>query len=1397
MNLWPRRITDVTVCFVITVTIAFMPHFIQPAASAPVPPAPIAARLPSVLPLNIPVRAVPNLAGTPVAPVAAGLSGAGADLIIQSISVTPPNPAPDQPATITVVVKNNGGSALSAGFYTRLYIDPAQPPITTTLDTSYTGWFLGLAAGATFTWSYTNYVFGSAGCNHTIYAWVDPENTVVEDDETNNLATQSLCVGTTTDPPDSYEPDDSCAVARPLTINAPGQTHTFTPVNDQDWYRFDGIGGRTYTITANNIGANVNATLSPYNSCSAPPSFGGGNQLEITLPTSGVYYLKTVNQNQAATTATTYTIAITSDVQADCSGFSEPNNSLATAGDLVPGAAAQPHSFCDQSDEDWVKFPVQAGAVYTVQATSTGGGATPSLAGFASADAAPLTGNPFQFTAAANDTYYTRVTNAISTTYGVSVTYGLAVTTQTCVSDTFEPDNSRDTAHAIPVDGSGQPHVACPAGDRDWTSFSATAGVTYTLETIPLGAVSDTVLCLFDNVGTQIACDDESGANHGSRLSWHATAAGTYFIETRQADERAAGPDTRYELSVASGSCKSDLYEPDNTADTASLLPSDGSRQSRSFCPSGDTDWARLSIPSAGSYTVETSGLGQGSDTLLNLYGPDRTTLIASNDDYGPGLGSRLVYTFTQPGTYMVEVRHFNPARYGRSTNYILSATAGAPPTTPTPDPGTASPTPTATTTPPPSGIQTVVITNRERLTTLYGTTRTTQLFDKLALFTNHASVQGELIAVDGNATVSQAYTAWAADQTNVALANRAAGAVRSVIMEYLAAHPSVQYIVIVGDDRVVPSRRVKDRTSQPESNYAPAVGASTVGAALQDDNFLTDDFYADREPDTWQGAELYLPDLGIGRLIETPEQIGGMLDMFLTSDSLTLNRALVVGYDFVQDVASNICDLIGQDVGTAGLDCTLIGNNWSGATFNSKQLGANPLFKFQSINGHASHASQGAPAGPQVTAAQIAASTGDLSGAVIFSVGCHAGLNVPENATSPVDLAEAFAAKQVNYVGNTGFGWGSTMGVRFSEKLLQNYAQELLKGGSTNIGTALMRAKRRYYQELDGLEERDEKVVQQVVLYGFPMYRLSTGAVLGNDVPFPSVAVSTNFGALATGPGLAQAAGKGSLHLSVATPGPSTAAAAGYQQVTTNWGSYFQLDGHTSTTLSGPIQPQVYLPVQPPAGQRLRGAVFTGGAYTSVPMANPVQDRPLNEYVGAGDEPPLPTGEIFPPIPFVLHTINTAERSDSTLAMVMGQYDATTGQQRLYSDAGYDLYYSTSLDESGPTVTSVDGYYNLLTAQATFKVEATDPSTVTRVLIAYAPGGGTWSSVDLHYNAATQKWAGSVSGVRGASYFVQAVDQAGNATAISRKGGYFRLEEISLAAQQPRRLVYLPFITR
>lgn len=99
-----------------------------------------------------------------------------------------------------------------------------------------------------------------------------------------------------------------------------------------------------------------------------------------------------------------------------------------------------------------------------------------------------------------------------------------------------------------------------------------------------------------------------------------------------------------------------DGSEPNGPADPApALLPA---LLRRTIFGSGDEDWFSVDVATGLLLVAETLNLGDGGNTLLELYAPDRATLLASNDDRGPGdPSSRIQYLVPAPGPYFLRVR--------------------------------------------------------------------------------------------------------------------------------------------------------------------------------------------------------------------------------------------------------------------------------------------------------------------------------------------------------------------------------------------------------------------------------------------------------------------------------------------------------------------------------------------------------------------------------------------------------------------------------------------------------------------------------------------------------------------------------------------------------------------
>ena len=361
-------------------------------------------------------------------------------------------------------------------------------------------------------------------------------------------------------------------------------------------------------------------------------------------------------------------------------------------------------------------------------------------------------------------------------------------------------------------------------------------------------------------------------------------------------------------------------------------------------------------------------------------------------------------------------------------------------------------------------------------------------------------------------------------------------GGIHEYLLEQLELFEEVRYLMVVGDDRIIPMARLPDETLESVSEQvyvlgdAPDLGPeTTVGKALSMNHFLSDDPLAtlgDTDLGDLAGAA-FAPDLAIGRLVETPDEIVTAIDTFLRLQGrldltgVASRQVLVTGYDFLDDVARRIEALWTDYLGSETLvDGDLIGRStWdlpAGQTARQAlraRLGAGP--GIYALNGHANHYGEGVPSGdpftiegletPEIygTDAELC-TTGpgiDLDGSVIYAVGCHGGLPVPgscdSDADRPLDLPQSFLARgALAYVANSGYGWGLLSGVGYSEQLQAWMTEELLRP-SVVVGDAVRLAKLRYFEETPrlSLDPYARKTLMQWTVFGFPMAEIRTDA--------------------------------------------------------------------------------------------------------------------------------------------------------------------------------------------------------------------------------------------------------------------------------------------------------------
>ncbi len=147
-----------------------------------------------------------------------------------------------------------------------------------------------------------------------------------------------------------------------------------------------------------------------------------------------------------------------------------------------------------------------------------------------------------------------------------------------------------------------------------------------------------------------------------------------------QTDSTGAVPETDNQNNIYSEGAtfclaSADTYESDGEFSSASLINS-GEIQIHNIGGPDDQDWVKFNAQANKLYILQTFNLGASADTYLYLYDTDGTTLLASNDDHGGSLASRIDWIAPTTGTYYLLVKHWNPNAGGCGNQYSIAITS-------------------------------------------------------------------------------------------------------------------------------------------------------------------------------------------------------------------------------------------------------------------------------------------------------------------------------------------------------------------------------------------------------------------------------------------------------------------------------------------------------------------------------------------------------------------------------------------------------------------------------------------------------------------------------------------------------------------------------------------------
>ena len=227
------------------------------------------------------------------------------------------------------------------------------------------------------------------------------------------------------------------------------------------------------------------------------------------------------------------------------------------------------------------------------------------------------------------------------------------------------------------------------------------------------------------------------------------------------------------------------------------------------------------------------------------------------------------------------------------------------------------------------------------------------------------------------------------------------------------------------------------------------------------------------------------------------------MLDAYESTNGVIAPRSsLVTGYDFLADAATEVAAQLGAGTGStvetlitnAGVSPGTVGDppnaSWTADHLRTKLFG--PRHDVVFLAGHFSaNNALAADFTSTIVTNELDESTANLTNSLVFSAGCHAGYNIVDadgilGVTQDLDWAQAFARKGATLVAGTGYQYGDTDFLEYSERLYTNFSRQLRAPGdpithNVAVGDALVKAKQVYLADTPDIRGIHEKVLLEV----------------------------------------------------------------------------------------------------------------------------------------------------------------------------------------------------------------------------------------------------------------------------------------------------------------------------
>jgi hypothetical protein len=703
---------------------------------------------------------------------------------------------------------------------------------------------------------------------------------------------------------------------------------------------------------------------------------------------------------------------------------------------------------------------------------------------------------------------------------------------------------------------------------------------------------------------------------------------------------------------------------------------------------------------------------------------------------------------------------------------------------------------------------QTLILTN---LSQTEGTTaEKASMGTKLAALASRTT--GWVLDVGGSGTQVAAFAAQAqAYPACVYAMNLQASSIKKIVDGFRALHPELRYIVLVGNDHAIPFFRYTDSALlASEIEYSPPVLDDTTSqASLKSGYTLSQDAYGASREVSYKASIIPVPDLPVGRLVETASDINHMLDAYLgtTNGVVVPANALVTGYDFLADVADAVKTELSGSLTTASLispKTDAPAESWTADQLRQSFLGSRHDINF--LAGHFSaNSALAADYQTRMTSVEVLNSSTNLVNSLVYSAGCHSGYNIVNaddvpGVTQEPDWAQVFAAKGATFIGGTGYQYGDTDFIEYSERLYLEFTQQLRYGsGPVAVGEALVQAKQAYLAATPVMRGIHEKTVLEATLFGLPMLQFNLPGRIPAPVDNPVVA---GISAFTEDPGLTLSLEFADLHVTPAFTSHTITLDQTMPDGTILNVDAFYLEGPDGVVVnpSEPVLPLDQLNVSSPkTGFVLRGVGWRGGTFTDLADILPLTGAATEDL--RAPHSAFFTDIFFPVRPWNVNYFDALGSSGGTTDLVLmpAQYisanpGSQTGILRCFDSMDFRLYYSNNISTYGPNTPALSAQPDISHIGSTINPDGTvsfevtvtgDPAAgIQEVWLVYTFDNGltagAWLPLELQQDTNDSRlWKGTLAlGSHNAGdlrFIVQAANGVGLVTMMTNQGQYYQ----------------------